>query len=99
VHGFAWQVNVLGLSAPLMQLNVATLGVYPRAHRVVHEDPELIWDPSLQEPLVSSFATVGAVHGFTWQMNVVGLSMSSSQINDATLGVYPHTHCVVHEDP
>jgi hypothetical protein len=61
------QVNVLGVSVPNEQLKEATLGVYREAHSVVHEDPELIWDPSLQALVPFRFATVGAAHGVSWQ--------------------------------
>jgi uncharacterized membrane protein len=96
--GLAWQVNVLGLSTPIVQLNLATLGAYSQVHRVVHEDPESIWDPSLQAPPLAWAVTAGAVHGFAWQVKLLGLSASAVQFNVATLGVYPGAHCVVHQD-
>jgi hypothetical protein len=93
---------LLGLSVPAAQLNDATFGTYSEVHRAVHEDPEAISDPSLQvlSPLLSWFITVvGPVHGFAWQVNVVGVSCPSSQLNDASFAVYPDAHFAAQLDP
>jgi hypothetical protein len=97
-QGLPTQLNEGGDRSPKLQLRYSTDAVYPGKHSAEQAPPCSSMAPS-KHPVPFAPATCGARQWLGIQANVGGNKAPCEHVNEATVGVKPGMHTVVHCEP